>query len=128
MSGYHRVNRSRSVPSRISVRVCRSRWAPTFDHCIGCFLGSISGSIFRSTKVVAMTGAALLGNRREMDISHDGPGSATAGARPWLGRLGQALRVLTIVDRLVLEDLGEAAERLKEEVVGQIVVDQRHLA
>src|SRR3954468_14167406 len=38
MSGYHRVNRSRSVPSRVLVRVCRSRWAPTFDHCICCFL------------------------------------------------------------------------------------------
>src|SRR4051794_9401410 len=32
MAGYHVVNRSRSVPSRVRVRVCRSRWAPTFDH------------------------------------------------------------------------------------------------
>src|SRR5689334_4427541 len=38
MAGYHRVNRSRSVPSRVRVRVCRSRWAPRLDHCICCFL------------------------------------------------------------------------------------------
>src|SRR3954471_14765868 len=34
MAGYQVVNRSRSVPSRALVRVCRSRWAPCFDHCI----------------------------------------------------------------------------------------------
>src|SRR4051812_47999322 len=38
MAGYQVVNRSRSVPSRALVRVCRSRWAPCFDHCICCFL------------------------------------------------------------------------------------------
>ena len=38
MAGYHRVNRSRSVPSRVRVRVCRSRWAPRLDPCICCFL------------------------------------------------------------------------------------------
>ena len=26
------------VPSRVWVRVCRSKWAPAFDHCICCFL------------------------------------------------------------------------------------------
>jgi hypothetical protein len=38
MAGYQRTNISRSVPSRVFVRVCRSRWAPFFDHCICCFL------------------------------------------------------------------------------------------
>jgi hypothetical protein len=34
MAGYQLVNRSWSVSSRVRVRVCRSRWAPFFDHCI----------------------------------------------------------------------------------------------
>ena len=38
IAGYQVVNRSRSVPSRVLVRVCRSRWAPCLDHGIGCFL------------------------------------------------------------------------------------------
>src|SRR4051794_16242890 len=37
-AGYHPANRSRSVPSRVRARVCRSRWAPCLDHCICCFL------------------------------------------------------------------------------------------
>src|SRR3954464_8935292 len=38
MAGYPLVNRSRSVPSRVQVRVCRRKWAPVLDHCICCFL------------------------------------------------------------------------------------------
>src|SRR3954454_9729992 len=37
-AGYQVVNRSWSVPSRVRVRVCRSRGTPFFDHCICCFL------------------------------------------------------------------------------------------
>src|SRR3954451_5741958 len=38
MAGYHLVNRSRNVPSRVRVRVCRRKWAPGLDPCICCFL------------------------------------------------------------------------------------------
>src|SRR5688572_23525968 len=37
-AGYHFLNVSCRVSSRVLVRVCRSRWAPAFDHCICCFL------------------------------------------------------------------------------------------
>src|SRR3954447_11867768 len=38
MAGYHFLNVSGRVPSRVWVRVCRSKWAPALDHCICCFL------------------------------------------------------------------------------------------
>ena len=38
MAGYHLLKVSGRVPSRVWVRVCRSKWAPAFDHCICCFL------------------------------------------------------------------------------------------
>src|SRR3954470_12351792 len=53
MAGYQLVNRSWSVPSRVRVRVCRSRWAPFFDHCICCFLrasGAVGGWYFGRMK------------------------------------------------------------------------------
>ena len=36
--GYQAANVSRRVPSSVRVRICTSRWAPSFDHCIYCFL------------------------------------------------------------------------------------------
>src|SRR3954454_11414867 len=57
MAGYQLVNRSWSVPSRVLVRVCRSRWAPFFDHCICCFLAKrrlMTRSTVASAKAVEM--------------------------------------------------------------------------
>src|SRR3954466_866141 len=57
MAGYQVVNRSRSVPSRVRVRVCRSRWAPFFDYCICCFLAKrrlTTRSTVDSVKAVEM--------------------------------------------------------------------------
>src|SRR3954463_12980453 len=65
MAGYHLVNRARSVPSRVRVRVCRSRWAPCLDPCICCFLAKrlpTTRLTVDSTKAVEIASPVLSGD------------------------------------------------------------------
>src|SRR5262245_34319149 len=56
-SGYHRLNIDPNARFNVFTRVCRSKWAPRFDHCICCCLQKrllTTWFTVDSTKPVAM--------------------------------------------------------------------------